>query len=190
MSELIKLTGNTYPHKDIIKAAGGRWDDTYKFWTVPSEQHARLQEIITPPGSVVIAKPEVVHPPAGYYLGPIENQIPLYEKPARWSELYSELCSTSTLWTGERAALEPKRDVVQLAAYRQSQGAGWRRIMTFQRLTIDCEYVGRFFQAPGQEPVCENFRVIDYGPNQNYPKCIRHLVQALQDQAVEELNHA
>jgi hypothetical protein len=36
MNELHIVTGDTFKHKDAIKAAGGKWDADGKFWTVPA----------------------------------------------------------------------------------------------------------------------------------------------------------
>lgn len=33
------LTGNCYPNKEAIKAAGGRWDNGAKMWTLPIRTH-------------------------------------------------------------------------------------------------------------------------------------------------------
>lgn len=41
-----KLSGNAYAVRDILKAAGARWDSTEKAWYVAHEQHAVLQSII------------------------------------------------------------------------------------------------------------------------------------------------
>jgi len=44
--QLIALRGNTYPHREAIKAAGGRWDKARKVWRVPESEHGRLAQLI------------------------------------------------------------------------------------------------------------------------------------------------
>lgn len=43
MENLVELHGNTYPLKDEIKAAGGRWNNTTRKWSVPREHAEALQ---------------------------------------------------------------------------------------------------------------------------------------------------
>ncbi len=44
--KMIALEGNTYPHREAIKAAGGKWDKLYKVWRVPESEHARLTQLV------------------------------------------------------------------------------------------------------------------------------------------------
>lgn len=43
---MIVLGGNTYPHREAIKAAGGKWDKLRKVWRVPESEHARLTQLV------------------------------------------------------------------------------------------------------------------------------------------------
>ena len=43
------LTGDTYAHRDAIRAAGGRWDRAGKRWSVPDDQHERLAAMVARP---------------------------------------------------------------------------------------------------------------------------------------------
>jgi hypothetical protein len=43
---MIVLEGNTYPHRDAIRAAGGKWDSLQKVWRVPEKEHSRLTELV------------------------------------------------------------------------------------------------------------------------------------------------
>jgi hypothetical protein len=42
--KMIALEGNTYPHREEIKAAGGKWDKVHKVWRVPESEHPRLAQ--------------------------------------------------------------------------------------------------------------------------------------------------
>lgn len=46
MTKMIALSGNTYPIKDKIKAAGGKWNYQLKLWMVPENVHAELAKKI------------------------------------------------------------------------------------------------------------------------------------------------
>ena len=39
------LTGETFAHKELIKAKGGKWIADLKAWEVPAEAHAELYEL-------------------------------------------------------------------------------------------------------------------------------------------------
>lgn len=41
----IYLTGNTYPFREQIKAAGGRWDKERKAWHVPAEARDAMRRL-------------------------------------------------------------------------------------------------------------------------------------------------
>ena len=43
---MIVLGGNTYPHREAIKAAGGKWDKLRKVWRVPEAEHARIAQLV------------------------------------------------------------------------------------------------------------------------------------------------
>ena len=45
----IYITGNTYPHRDAIRAAGGRWNKTRNRWEIEvgSATMARRQQLST-----------------------------------------------------------------------------------------------------------------------------------------------
>lgn len=71
---MTKLEGNTFPIKDQVKAAGGRWDPAQKIWMVPESEHARLSALI--PGKTPRAykapeapnnQPRGYSPPGGNY---------------------------------------------------------------------------------------------------------------------------
>ncbi len=37
-SDIILVTGETYDRKDLIKSLGGKWNATYKGWTIPASK--------------------------------------------------------------------------------------------------------------------------------------------------------
>lgn len=41
------LSGQTYPHRDAIRAAGGRWDAASKSWSVPDAAYAGLSALVS-----------------------------------------------------------------------------------------------------------------------------------------------
>lgn len=41
----VKITGDTYTHKDRIKAAGGKWDADNKLWTIPADKADSLRKL-------------------------------------------------------------------------------------------------------------------------------------------------
>ena len=43
---MVVLEGNTYDHREAIKAAGGKWDALRKVWHVPEPQFAALSSQI------------------------------------------------------------------------------------------------------------------------------------------------
>jgi hypothetical protein len=45
-TNLVLVTGNTYPVKDQIKALGGRWDAASKGWRVPADKATAAQELV------------------------------------------------------------------------------------------------------------------------------------------------
>jgi hypothetical protein len=45
MAAQIILTGNTYPHRDAIKAMGGTWDPERKAWTIARETMAQWSRV-------------------------------------------------------------------------------------------------------------------------------------------------
>ena len=49
------LTGNTYPHRDIIKRMGGRWNAASKCWMVPHTRHDETLEAIRANGGAIQA---------------------------------------------------------------------------------------------------------------------------------------
>jgi len=44
--KMIVLEGNTYPHREAITAAGGKWDKLHRVWRVPESEHARITQLI------------------------------------------------------------------------------------------------------------------------------------------------
>lgn len=40
------ITGNTYPHRETLKALGGRWNPTSKGWAVPASRAAEALAIV------------------------------------------------------------------------------------------------------------------------------------------------
>ncbi|MBY6242216.1 hypothetical protein [Methylosinus sp. Sm6] len=40
------ITGNTFAHKDALKAMGGRWDPAAKGWRVPAEKAAEANALV------------------------------------------------------------------------------------------------------------------------------------------------
>ena len=42
------LIGNTYPHRDIIKKRGGKWNSEKKCWMVPTQHYEELSELCVP----------------------------------------------------------------------------------------------------------------------------------------------
>ena len=45
-TRMVKLTGNTYPVRDQIRALGGRWSARDKCWMVPSYNYAEAMKLI------------------------------------------------------------------------------------------------------------------------------------------------
>lgn len=43
---LVALSGDTYPHRDLIRSAGGKWDADAKVWRVPASEHARVNAVV------------------------------------------------------------------------------------------------------------------------------------------------
>lgn len=37
-----ELHGNTFPHKELIKSNGGKWDASNKYWMVPEDKYEML----------------------------------------------------------------------------------------------------------------------------------------------------
>lgn len=46
-------TGNTYPHRELIKSLGGKWDAARKAWIVPRQSMAKRSQIRVPVGITV-----------------------------------------------------------------------------------------------------------------------------------------
>ena len=46
-TNLIAISGNTYPVKDQLKALGGRWNPDQKAWMVPSDRAERARELVS-----------------------------------------------------------------------------------------------------------------------------------------------
>ena len=46
MSNMVQITGNTYPVKDEIKKLGGKWDADAKVWLVPSDVKDKALELV------------------------------------------------------------------------------------------------------------------------------------------------
>ena len=44
--QLVALRGDTYAHRDAIRAAGGKWNSLHKVWYVPADQYEALQRLI------------------------------------------------------------------------------------------------------------------------------------------------
>lgn len=49
--QYVKVEGNTYPHREALKAMGGRWNPGDKCWMVPSAEHARAVALVAGGGS-------------------------------------------------------------------------------------------------------------------------------------------
>jgi len=43
---MTKITGNTYPVKDAIKALGGRWNPDQKCWAVPDDKAEAARKLV------------------------------------------------------------------------------------------------------------------------------------------------
>jgi hypothetical protein len=52
----IQITGNTYPHKDQLKALGCRWDGAAKCWVASSEDMAEKAKAIVGGGAKTVAR--------------------------------------------------------------------------------------------------------------------------------------
>ena len=53
-----EIRGNSYPVKDAIKAAGGKWNPRYKSWSVPDEKADEIQALVTAQGeSTFVPRP-------------------------------------------------------------------------------------------------------------------------------------
>jgi hypothetical protein len=48
-TKYVTLSGDTYPHRVAITAAGGRYNNVYKQWTVPRSAFDELDELVNPP---------------------------------------------------------------------------------------------------------------------------------------------
>jgi len=46
-------TGDTYPHRDLIRSLGGRWDAARKAWIVPPMTMRERSSLKVPAGIVV-----------------------------------------------------------------------------------------------------------------------------------------
>lgn len=59
---MIALQGNTFPHREAIRAAGGKWNPPTKTWSVPDDKHAELQALVGLPPEIdpaeIIGTPE------------------------------------------------------------------------------------------------------------------------------------
>lgn len=49
--QYVKVEGNTYPHRDALKAMGGRWNPAEKCWMVPNDAYARAIALVVGGGS-------------------------------------------------------------------------------------------------------------------------------------------
>jgi hypothetical protein len=46
MNETILITGDTYPHRDALRAMGGRWDAVARGWRVPASRAAEARALV------------------------------------------------------------------------------------------------------------------------------------------------
>lgn len=74
MAKLVKVTGNTYPVRDKIRALGGWWDAGIKTWLVPEDKAEEARKLVADaPAKVPGNKPhfdkchECGRPSRGYY---------------------------------------------------------------------------------------------------------------------------
>lgn len=44
---MVKITGNTYPVKEKIKALGGKWDVDCKAWLVPDDKAEEAKRLVS-----------------------------------------------------------------------------------------------------------------------------------------------
>lgn len=42
----VLITGNTYPHRDALRAMGGQWDPASKGWRVPLAQVEKARALV------------------------------------------------------------------------------------------------------------------------------------------------
>lgn len=78
MSNLIPVSGNTYPVKDQIKALGGRWNAAQKCWMVPEDNaDAAYRLVQAAPKSTYKSKPKSRGTWTGCSCGSVEE----YERP-------------------------------------------------------------------------------------------------------------
>lgn len=47
----VKLTGNTYPVKDKLRALGGQWDKDNKCWMIPADKEDEANALLTQPSA-------------------------------------------------------------------------------------------------------------------------------------------
>ena len=57
---MTKVTGNTYPVKDALRALGGRWEPWSKSWVVPDDKAEAAQKLVAGSGP---AKPKTGRAP-------------------------------------------------------------------------------------------------------------------------------
>jgi hypothetical protein len=46
MSATVLITGNTFPHKDALRAMGGKWDAKATGWKVPAAKAAEARALV------------------------------------------------------------------------------------------------------------------------------------------------
>jgi hypothetical protein len=52
MNTLSLITGNTYPHRQALRALGGRWNPIAQGWEVPAELADRCRALVAGPRTV------------------------------------------------------------------------------------------------------------------------------------------
>ena len=69
----LRITGNTYEHKEVIKKAGGMWDNGARVWLAPDEDtQRRMQGLVDgtfSEGFATLPTPILSPPPPGYVGG-------------------------------------------------------------------------------------------------------------------------
>lgn len=50
MTTRTAITGNTYPHRDALRAMGGVWDAAQKAWMVPADRADEARALVTAVG--------------------------------------------------------------------------------------------------------------------------------------------
>lgn len=57
MNTLSLITGNTYPHREALRAMGGRWNSFAQGWEVPAEVAKQARALVAGSAAGSVARP-------------------------------------------------------------------------------------------------------------------------------------